>query len=156
MIKFKLIGYFEDKEDVRRKSKSIIVEASDDETARKYATILWPDCHKISVEMLLKSLEDCNKEEYIKKEDVLKIIYDIKENKDVPKNYGTLIDIIQQIRNLPAEDVDEVKHGYWIKGQRIGVNVPQYTCNQCAKWEDTEFPYCTCGAKMDFKTEEEE
>jgi hypothetical protein len=44
-------------------------------------------------------------EEYIKKEDVLKIIYDIKENKDIPKNYGTLIDIIQQIRNLSPEKV---------------------------------------------------
>lgn len=43
--------------------------------------------------------------EYIKKEDVLKIIYDVKENKDVPKNYGTLIDIIQQIRNLSPEKV---------------------------------------------------
>lgn len=43
-------------------------------------------------------------EEYIKKEDVLKIIYDIKENKDVPKNYGTLIDIIQRIRNLPPNE----------------------------------------------------
>ena len=43
-------------------------------------------------------------EEYIKKEDVLKIIYDIKENKDVSKNYGTLIDIIQQVRNLPSEN----------------------------------------------------
>lgn len=43
-------------------------------------------------------------DEYIKKEDVLKIIYDIKENKDIPKNYGTLIDIIQQIRNLPSDE----------------------------------------------------
>lgn len=42
--------------------------------------------------------------EYVKKEDVLKIIYDIKENKDIPKNYGTLIDIIQQIRNLPSDE----------------------------------------------------
>lgn len=47
-------------------------------------------------------------DEYIKKEDVLKIIYDIKENKDIPKNYGTLIDIIQQIRNLPSEKVIEL------------------------------------------------
>ena len=43
--------------------------------------------------------------EYIKKEDVLKIIYDIKENKDIPKNYGTLIDIIQLVRKLPSEEV---------------------------------------------------
>ena len=92
-------------------------------------------------------------EEYIKKEDVLKIIYDIKENKDIPKNYGTLIDIIQQIRNLPSEDVEEVKHGYWIEGKRIGTNTPQYTCSECTRWAVTEFPYCICGAKMDFKTE---
>lgn len=150
MKNFKLIGYFEDNEDVRRKSKSIIVEASDDETARKYATILWPNCHRISIEMLLKSSE-----EYIKKEDVLKIIYDIKENKDIPKNYGTLIDIIQQIRNLPAEDVDEVKHGYWIEGKRTDTNTPQYTCSECTRRAVTEFPYCICGAKMDLKTEEE-
>lgn len=44
-------------------------------------------------------------DEYIKKKDVLKIIYDIKENKDIPKNYGTLIDIIRLIRNLSPEKV---------------------------------------------------
>jgi hypothetical protein len=43
-------------------------------------------------------------DEYVKKEDVLKIIYDIKENKDIPKNYGTLIDIIRQIRKLPSDE----------------------------------------------------
>lgn len=36
--------------------------------------------------------------EYIKKEDVLKFIEDIKCNKDVPKNYGTLLDIMRYIR----------------------------------------------------------
>lgn len=46
-------------------------------------------------------------------------------------------------------DIVEVEHGYWIKGKRIGINVPQYTCSKCGKWEDAEFPYCHCGAKMD-------
>ncbi len=50
---------------------------------------------------------------------------------------------------IPTADVVEVKHGYWIKGKRIGINVPQYTCSKCGKWEDAEFPYCNCGAKMD-------
>lgn len=50
--------------------------------------------------------------EYIEREAVLKIIYDIKENKSIPKNYGTLLDIIRLIRNQPAADVAEVKHGY--------------------------------------------
>lgn len=45
---------------------------------------------------------------YIECEAVLKIIYDIKENKEIPKNYGTLLDIIRSIRNLPTADVVEV------------------------------------------------
>ena len=47
--------------------------------------------------------------EYIDKEEVLKIIYDIKENKEIPKNYGTLLDIIRLVRNIPTADVVEVK-----------------------------------------------
>lgn len=46
--------------------------------------------------------------EYIKKEDVLKFIEDIKCNKDVPKNYGTLLDIMRYIRKMPTYDVDKV------------------------------------------------
>lgn len=44
-------------------------------------------------------------EEYIKKEDVLKILYGTKENKDISENNDRLIDIIQQIRNLSPEKV---------------------------------------------------
>ena len=89
-------------------------------------------------------------EEYIKKEDVLKIIYDIKENKDIPKNYGTLIDIIQQVRNLPSSDVAEVKHGKWIKPTPVS----QEYCGQCGLTPKMIFGmlpnYCPhCGAKMD-------
>lgn len=47
-------------------------------------------------------------DEYIKKEDVLKFIEDIKCNKDVPKNYGTLLDIMRYIRKMPTYDVDKV------------------------------------------------
>ena len=93
MREWKLTGFFKDG---YRTVKSIVVEASDDESARKYATILWPDCYNIDIEMLPKG-------EYIKKEDVLEILYNIKENKDVPKNYGTLLDIIRLVRNLPSE-----------------------------------------------------
>lgn len=56
---------------------------------------------------------------------------------------------------IPTADIVKVKHGYWIKGKRTGINVPQYTCSKCGKWEDAEFPYCNCGAKMDGTTKEE-
>ncbi len=40
---------------------------------------------------------------------VLKIIEDIKRNNNVPKNYGTLLGIMREIRELPtAYDVDKV------------------------------------------------
>lgn len=45
----------------------------------------------------------------ISREAALKILYDIKENPDTPKNYGTILDIIREVRNLPTEyDVDAV------------------------------------------------
>lgn len=47
-------------------------------------------------------------DEYIKKEDIIKFIEDIKCNKDVPKNYGTLLDIMRYIRKMPTYDVDKV------------------------------------------------
>lgn len=33
---------------------------------------------------------------------VLKLIEDIKENPDTPKNYGTLLDIMREVRSIPA------------------------------------------------------
>lgn len=33
---------------------------------------------------------------------VLQILYDVKDDDDTPKNYGTLLDIIRQIRELPV------------------------------------------------------
>lgn len=50
-------------------------------------------------------------DEYIKKKDILKFIEDIKCNKDVTKNYGTLLDIMRYIRKMPTYDVDSIiKH----------------------------------------------
>lgn len=47
-------------------------------------------------------------DEYIRKEDVLKFIEDIKCNPDIPKNYGTLLDIMRYIRKMPTYDVGKV------------------------------------------------
>lgn len=54
---------------------------------------------------------------------------------------------------MPTADVEEVRHGKWIEGKRIGLNVLQYTCSECGLWADAKFPYCHCGAKMDGKGE---
>lgn len=36
----------------------------------------------------------------IDKEKVLELLYEIKDNDDIPKNYGTILDIIRKIRDM--------------------------------------------------------
>ena len=48
---------------------------------------------------------------FISKTEVLTLIEEIKCNDDIPKNYGTLLDIMRMIRNMPT--VDNTDNG-WI------------------------------------------
>ena len=48
---------------------------------------------------------------FISKTEVLKLIEEIKCNDDIPKNYGTLLDIMRMIRNM--QTVDNTDNG-WI------------------------------------------
>ena len=48
---------------------------------------------------------------FISKTEVLKLIEEIKCKDDIPKNYGTLLDIMRMIRNMPT--VDNTDNG-WI------------------------------------------
>ena len=93
-------------------------------------------------------------DEYIEREAVLKIIYDIKENKEIPKNYGTLLDIIRSTRNLPTADVVEVKHGEWVRRGYEGIMTHCSECLHRAPFNNHQelilSNYCpNCGAKMD-------
>lgn len=38
----------------------------------------------------------------ISKEKVLELLYEVKNNDDIPKNYRTILDIIRQVRELPT------------------------------------------------------
>ena len=51
----------------------------------------------------------------IRRRDVLKLIEDIKCDDGIPKNYGTLLDIMRKIRALPAADILEKKQDYSVK-----------------------------------------
>lgn len=44
---------------------------------------------------------------YISRTEVLKLIEDIKCDDSVPKNYGTLLDIMRQIREMPTVSVND-------------------------------------------------
>ncbi len=56
----------------------------------------------------------------------------------------------EAIKNLPAADVAEVKHGKWIKDEG-GIVI----CSNCGEehcWDEYRAPYCDqCGAKMDLE-----
>lgn len=64
---------------------------------------------------------------------------------------------VEHIKNAPAADVVEVKHGKWIKKNDCAFPV----CSECHTWTDelqgtAEFNYCpNCGAKMDGRRSEE-
>lgn len=56
-----------------------------------------------TIESLSEKLQATNMEsDLIKRESVLKLIEDIKCNPDLPKNYGTLLDIMREVRAIPA------------------------------------------------------
>ena len=87
-------------------------------------------------------------DEYIKREDLLELYRMddpvLNENGHVP-----LPVIRQNIIDIPAADVAQVRHGRWIKYQ-----IPPIICCSNCDWatdvEEKNFQYCpNCGAKMD-------
>lgn len=97
----------------------------------------------------------------IEVEAAILIIEEIQQNKDIPKNYGTLLDIKRRIRRLPTIDVEPVVHAHWI--YNTDDFTPKNRCSHCGynkpisagegiKQEPDD--YCNkCGAKMDEEQE---
>jgi len=55
------------------------------------------------VNQLAEEYKDKNIEDlYISRTEVLRLIEDIKCDDSIPKNYGTLLDIMREIRNMPT------------------------------------------------------
>ena len=82
--------------------------------------------------------------EYIKREDALGCVLGVFDR--------------QRIKEFPAADVEEVKHGKWIEVQKENIwndIVPVLECSACGKYTVgtrgimTKSNYCpNCGAKM--------
>lgn len=63
-----------------------------------------------------------------------------------------LQDIVDDVMEIPAADVVEIKHGTWEKRQAIifDSELTGYRCSECKTTWDTETNYCpNCGARMD-------
>ena len=66
----------------------------------------------------------------IEVEAAILIIEEIQQNKDIPKNYGTLLDIKRRIRRLSTIDAEPVVHAHWeLIDNDIDTFV--YRCSNC-------------------------
>ncbi len=55
-------------------------------------------------------------------------------------------DAEDDLKSIPAADVEEVKHGEWLEGNRWQL------CSKCRKRGKKSWHYCpNCGARMDEK-----
>ena len=91
---------------------------------------------------------------FISKTEVLTLIEEIKCNDDIPKNYGTLLDIMRMIRNMPT--VDNTDNGWIPCSERLpeidgntsdtvlvcGSNGFLYMAFWC---DDLQWRFCECG-----------
>lgn len=73
---------------------------------------------------------------------------------DFVKGYGEAMD---DLADVPAADVQEVKHAKWIYKGHHEMMGHAFQCSVCERWMFTvfpkhvaeEYPYCHCGAKLD-------
>lgn len=99
--------------------------------------------------------------EYIKKEDALFAFYRLyvfPKSDDSEKYMQQIEDIHNDIKNLPAADVVEQKHGKWIEQEDPWFGWGVWQCSNCKEEyvleegtpDDNFYNYCpNCGAIMD-------
>lgn len=90
-------------------------------------------------------------EEFISRAKALSAVQKQRGANRSPAQNDMLDRICRNIKNMPAADVAEVVHGWWISfldGDHI---MPEryYRCSRCGRVESRRQPYCHCGAKMD-------
>ena len=105
--------------------------------------------------------------EYIEKEAVINFIENGLNNPDETKSFGhDAIEIMAEVRYMPAADVVEVKHGKWIRPNVPNTRSYKWQCSECGQiacWLHygnrgskniiCKFGYCPhCGARMDGDT----
>ena len=96
------------------------------------------DAFNEAIEIVKQEAEQYQSSEigFISKTEVLKLIEEIKCNDDIPKNYGTLLDIMRMIRNMPT--VDNTDNG-WIPCNELlpayGQTVLASVCAEDAEWK---------------------
>lgn len=88
---------------------------------------------------------------YVPKSDILDLITEENEagGSTDYSNYSNLWD---EVDDMPAADVQPVKHGWWIwdNSPEFGNPYGSYKCSECEERQSFKENYCpNCGAKMD-------
>ena len=75
-----------------------------------------------------------SEKDLIRRGDVLKLLYRLKNDKELPKNYGTLLAIVDEVWDMPTVDAAPVVHGEW---DRVGGDIHSsgyaVYCSACNK-----------------------
>lgn len=88
-------------------------------------------------------------DEYISRAKALSAVQKQRGANRSPAQNDMLDRICRNIKNMPAADVAEVRHGRWIHHED-GV----FTCSECGNAESNDsYYYRLCGAKMDGSAE---
>ena len=78
----------------------------------------------------------------------------LKKELNIANLHAGIIDALQNIVDeIPAADVEEVKHGEWIvikyQNDIDSCLYEKYKCSVCGAIEYRKYKYCHCGAKKD-------
>ena len=57
----------------------------------------------------------------IRRDDVLGLLYEIKDDDSIPKNYGTILDLVRKVREMPTaldvekivDEIRDISHGFY-------------------------------------------
>ena len=95
-------------------------------------------CWVKAIEIVKQEAEQYQSSEigFISKTEVLTLIEEIKCNDDIPKNYGTLLDIMRMIRNMPT--VDNTDNGWIPCSERLPEESGYYLVTY-HDWSDGNF-----------------
>jgi NADH pyrophosphatase NudC (nudix superfamily) len=87
--------------------------------------------------------EDCERRKGMKN-GKYKMLYEIG---DAPCRACSVDDMLNDVEDFPAADVEPVRHGEWVYNSPED-NIPY--CSECLMPQDSECNFCpSCGAKMD-------
>lgn len=67
----------------------------------------------------------------IYRNDVLELLYEIKDDDTVPKNYGTILDIIRKMRDIPTVSINQ-DFVNWIEENK------EYAANDWSTFDDEQ------------------